>query len=429
MPTGLEALSVYIPAHYLDARELANVNEVDPRKYTVGIGIHQISITSPHEDSVTMAHQAAQSLLTEYDIDPADIGMLIVGSETSVDAAKPIAAYVHGLLGLPSNCRTFDTKHACYSATAALRMARSWCSEAGKGRKALVIASDIARYEVGSPGEPTQGAGAVAMLVSDKPSLLVFDDFPEAYYTEDVMDFWRPNYRNTALVQGNLSIESYLKALESTYELYQRQSELSWEDYDYMLFHVPFPKMASKAFHRLCEVDARRGDMQALELMLKQFKLRTQPYLQANSQTGNLYSGALYLSLAELLSSQAADQPGRRVGLFSYGSGCCGEYFSGLIGDGARHCREKIGLFAALENRSELSYEKYLSFRKRSEKMADDGSYHLELSCDGSSCPGGAVFLGIEEDRRLYCVAERAQVCRREPRIQPARRPNLVAVR
>ena len=164
-----------------------------------------MAIPHPNEDAVTMAVEAASSLLKRYDVDRSRIGLLIVGSETGVDAAKPIAAYVHGLLCLPSMCRTFDTKHACYSATAALKLAREWCAGSGRGRKALVIATDIAQYETGSPGEPTQGAGAVAMLVGDAAAVFVFDAFPEAYYTKHVMDFWRPNYRSTALVDGPLA--------------------------------------------------------------------------------------------------------------------------------------------------------------------------------------------------------------------------------
>ncbi|RJO70425.1 MAG: hydroxymethylglutaryl-CoA synthase family protein [Myxococcales bacterium] len=429
MPVGLEAISVYIPRYYLDTEDLARANGTDPLKYKVGIGVQQFSAPAPHEDSVTMAHEAALALIRNYGVDPDDIGMLIVGSETGVDAAKPIAAYVHGLLGLPSNCRTFDTKHACYSATAALKFARAWCGGASRGRKALVIASDIARYEIGSPGEPTQGAGAVALLVSDQPGLLIFDEFPEAFYTKEVMDFWRPHYRATALVQGELSIESYLTTLESTFLAYCGNSGLKWDDFDCMLFHVPFPKMASKAYKRLCEMEAGDGAGRSVDELLRQFDVRTRPYLTANSRTGNLYSGSLYLSLADLLETEGVRAIGRRVGLFSYGSGCCGEYFSGVVGPEAEACRGKIGLERALADRVALSHHDYLRFRKAAEEMACNDSFYQNLSCRKGHCPSCSAFLGIEDNRRLYCVPNQTETCLRLLQTPRTGRPYIVAAR
>ena len=55
--------------------------------------------------------------------------------------------------------------------------------EAGsaRGKKALVVGADIARYGVGTPGEPTQGAGAVALVVSSAPRLLALDAYTGTY--------------------------------------------------------------------------------------------------------------------------------------------------------------------------------------------------------------------------------------------------------
>ena len=41
-------------------------------------------------------------------------------------------------------------------------------------RLPIVIVSDIAKYDIGSSGEYTQGAGAVAILVKQNPRLLSF---------------------------------------------------------------------------------------------------------------------------------------------------------------------------------------------------------------------------------------------------------------
>ncbi|MDO0939226.1 hypothetical protein QQY66_48870, partial [Streptomyces sp. DG2A-72] len=58
--------------------------------------------------------------------------------------------------------------------------------------------------ELDSPGEAAQGAAAVAMLVGADPALVRIED-PSGLFTADVMDFWRPNARDAALVDGQES--------------------------------------------------------------------------------------------------------------------------------------------------------------------------------------------------------------------------------
>ncbi|NNF66208.1 MAG: hydroxymethylglutaryl-CoA synthase family protein, partial [Gammaproteobacteria bacterium] len=181
---GIDAMAFHGPQSFIDMSELAVVRGVDPNKYTKGLGQVQMAVASPCEDTVTMATVAAYKALQGFDIDPGEIGTLIVGTETGVDHSKPVAVYVHEMLGLASNCRTFETKHACYGAMAGLSSAMDWISAGrARGRKALIIASDIARYGLGTVGEPTQGAGAVAMVISENPRLLQLDPDTFGDYT------------------------------------------------------------------------------------------------------------------------------------------------------------------------------------------------------------------------------------------------------
>src|SRR6185503_3261900 len=110
--------------------------------------------------------------------------------------------FVHDLLGIGSRCRVYELKHACYGGTAALMSAADWVRAShGRPRRALVIAADIARYELGSAGEPTQGAGAVAMLVGPPPHAFVLGE-ESGTHADNVYDFWRPLDRREAIVDG-----------------------------------------------------------------------------------------------------------------------------------------------------------------------------------------------------------------------------------
>src|SRR3954469_16278202 len=176
MKIGIDALGVAIPRRYVDMVELARARGVEPGKYVEGLGAREMAVAEPGEDTVALAALAGSRALAASEIDRNSLGLLIVGTETGVDHSKPVASFVHGLLDLPRTMRVYDTQHACYGGTAGLMAAVDWiASGAAAGRSALVICSDIARYGVNTAGEPTQGAGAVAMVVSANPALLELD--------------------------------------------------------------------------------------------------------------------------------------------------------------------------------------------------------------------------------------------------------------
>jgi 3-hydroxy-3-methylglutaryl CoA synthase len=244
-----------VPRGYVDLADLAAARGVPASKYTQGLGVLQMSVAHADEDPVTLATEAARRCLQAAGRSPSEIGLCIVGTETAVDHSKPIASYLHGLLGLPSACRVFETKHACFGGTAGLLNAIDWLAAgSARGRCALIVCTDIARYSVGTAGEPTQGAGAVAMLISENPRLVELEPGITGCFSQDVHDFWRPLYRKDALVDGQFSVQCYLDALTGAYAEWQRLSE-SDEPLVRTCYHVPYGKMARKAHQRRCQLD------------------------------------------------------------------------------------------------------------------------------------------------------------------------------
>lgn len=391
---GIEALAVALPRGCLDLGVLARANGIDPAKYYFGLGGRRMAIPSADEDSVVLAARAAGTLLADRAGDVPRIGMVLVGTESGVDAAKPIAAYVHRMAGLPSDCRAFDVQHACYGGMAALRTAANWVQSGLRpGRKALVIATDVARYDVGSPGEPTQGAAAVAMLVGDDPRVLELLPYPEAVHTAEVMDFWRPTYRSTALADGHYSMQCYLDALESCWHRFAAATGLRPDAFDFLLYHTPFPKMALKAHRRLCELNPDAPPPGGADA---DWERRVLPALWANMEVGNAYSASLFVSLAGLLEHSEVEAAGARLGLFSYGSGSCAEFLAARVGPDASAWRNRTGLREALERRRELTHEAYLRSRRAYEENARDGSFRAALGGDGPA------FCGTWNHQRVY---------------------------
>ena len=390
---GIDQIGIYTPGYALPLAALATARGVPVEKIHLGLGAYEMSVAPPWEDAVTLAASAALRALGSAGTAADEIGLLLVGTETAVDHAKPIGSFLHELLGLSSRCRTVELKHACYGGTAGMMLAIEWLrSGAARGRKALVVATDIARYDLGSSAEFTQGAGAAALLLSEQPRLLALDP-ATGVYARNVYDFWRPLDRREALVDGKFSIDCYLDALDGALQDLRANGgsagNLSAECAA-LLYHSPFPKMTYKAHQRLLQHEAARAGVAAEDLEQSYAQL-VEPTMGGARRIGNTYTASLYVCLAWLAEQQAAAMAGQSIGLFSYGSGCCSEFFTGRIAADAARMAAAIGLKAQLDARRVLSVAEYEAFARA-------GSGELPGSDDRSAIR----FLGVRDDRRVY---------------------------
>ncbi|MCB1821912.1 MAG: hydroxymethylglutaryl-CoA synthase family protein, partial [Candidatus Competibacteraceae bacterium] len=341
IPVGIDALNVYPGRAVLDVNRLAQARGLDTQRFQ-NLLLHQKTVALPGEDPVSFAVNAAQPLLNR--LTPTErerIELLIVATESGLDFGKAMSTYVHHYLQLNRHCRNFEVKHACYGGTAALQMAVAWVRSAAPiDAKALVITTDVARPIPHTYAEPSQGAAAVAMLVSRHPRLLTLEPGANGYYGYEVMDSCRP----TAEIEtgdADLSLLTYLDCIEHSFQHYgERVGPVDFQEYfDYLAFHTPFGGMA-KGAHRTLLRKLKRLPPPAIE---EDFRRRLEPSLSFCREVGNIYSGSLYLALAGLLEQGDFAAP-RRIGLFSYGSGCCSEFFSGLADQEAQSLARSFAL-------------------------------------------------------------------------------------
>ena len=384
---GIDRITFATPNCYLSMRDLAIARGIDPNKFTIGIGQSQQAVPPNHQDIVTLGAQAALPLMPY--IDSNRLKMVIVGTESGVDASKSSALYIHKLLNLSSWVRCVEVKEACYGGTAALMMARDYVLT-HPGAQVLVIAADIARYGVGTPGEVTQGAGAVAMLVSENPHVLQIND-DSVVKSAEIQDFWRPVYQSTALARGKFSTEQYIRMFCDVWQKYSAENDCNFNDFEAICFHLPYTKMGLKALRAGLEENSGAsltGDTR--EHLLARYQDST----QYSRRIGNIYTGSLYLGLISLLdydyfrnscdssepacdspevscdSSSAANSnesplhlspilPGQKIGLFSYGSGAVAEFFSATLVPDWRSALFSNQHLKSLNNRTQLSVSQY----------------------------------------------------------------------
>ena len=317
MTIGIDKIGFATSPYVLRLKDLATARDTDPEKLSKGLLLKEQSVAPITEDIVTLAATAADDILTDEDKEAID--MVILATESGIDQSKAAAVFVHGLLDIQPFARSFEMKEACYAATAALDYAKLHVEKFPQS-KVLVIASDIAKYGIGTPGEPTQGAGAVAMLISQNPRILSFNDDNVAQ-TRDVMDFWRPNYATTPFVNGIYSTQQYLDSLKTTWAEYQKRTGLTLTDFASVCFHLPYPKLALKGLKKILDKSLSEEKKDQLQYNFDQSILYSQ-------RVGNIYTGSLFLGLLSLLENDPQLKAGDRIALFSYGSGAVSEIFS-----------------------------------------------------------------------------------------------------
>lgn len=385
MKIGIDKIGFYAPHLYLDMNNLANARGEEPEKFTIGLGQEKMAVAPVTQDPVTLAANAALEILTEEDKEKIDLVMF--GTETGIDHSKSAGIYVHHLLGLNPEARSIELKQACYGATAAIQLAKGHIA-LNPESKVLVIASDIARYGLNTPGESTQGAGAVALVVSANPRILELEKH-SAYYTADIMDFWRPIYSEMAFAYGKYSNEQYIAFFNEVWKKYKEKTDLDLSDFEAMCYHMPYTKMGLKALRTV--IDEAPEDVQ--ERLFANYEI-SKGY---NKNVGNIYTGSLYLSLLSLLEQKGDLEAGDRIGLYSYGSGAVGEFFSGILQQDYREHLHIEHHKKMMDSRKELSVSEYEEVFN--ETLPSDGS---TLELDVSQDPATICVAGIKDHMRQY---------------------------
>ena len=422
MVAGIDDISIYIPQLYLDASDFANARGLDPAKLERGLGIGQMAIVDTNQDPACLASNACLKVMQKNKLTPDQIGRLYVATESALDESKAMNSYVIGMLEQVygddtfGHCGGIECKFACVSGSYALYDNTNWI-RAGEAedKYALVVVSDIAKYDMGSSGEVTQGAGAVAMLLNDKPRLLTFDPKVTSTSIKNEYDFYRPFGKETPIVHGQYSNLLYLIQVKNALTDYKnkvkrtglikiKDDETILDHIDYLNMHLPYSNMGKKALAYLVRHEWRsiprwkniieqigmdepvpkdpRGTIESVladaDFMAKDHEFtklfsKTKEYMEiyesklsssliASKMIGNLYTASLYLGFRSSLEfeyQKGINLEGKRVGFCSYGSGASAMIFSGVIQPEYEQVVKEMNLETELGPRTKLTLEEY----------------------------------------------------------------------
>ncbi|MBA3720780.1 MAG: hydroxymethylglutaryl-CoA synthase family protein [Parachlamydiaceae bacterium] len=361
---GIESMNIFGGVASLDVQKLAVHRNLDSGRFE-NLLMKEKAVALPYEDPVTFGVNAALPILKKLSKDDIErIELLITCTESGIDFGKSLSTYIHHYLQLPRNCRLFEIKQACYAGTAGFQMALNFIlSQTSPGAKALVITTDISRFMVVEGGvtpdwsyaEPSSGAGAVALLVSEKPNVFQVDVGANGYYGYEVMDTCRPVPDEDA-GDSDLSLMSYLDCCENAFLEYQKRvSGVDYRDtFQYLTFHTPFGGMV-KGAHRTMMRKMNKAKPNEIE---EDFQQRVMPGLTLCQRVGNIMGGTIFLSLASTIENGEVNDA-KRIGCFSYGSGCCSEFYSGIVTPESKKIIESFKYAKGLDSRYKLSIPEY----------------------------------------------------------------------
>ena len=421
MKVGIDAIQFDVPKLYLPIPKLAEKRNIEADKLTKGLGLQKMSILDVSQDVITLGANALLKLIQQEQIQLDEITKIYVGTESGVDHSKPIASYILELIeselgtnGL-QNCDVVDLTFACIGAIDALQSCVDYI-QLHPTKKAIVIATDFAKYDLNSTGEYTQGAGAIAMLITADPRIIAFSK-ETGVATSGVFDFFKPKQtlqksaitgndanenwfdvleteitlvKDQPVFDGHYSNTCYIDRISEAYQHYKKESQQTgtlFKDWSLIFMHLPYCFQGRRTFIEIfaqenqdllqqTEGENTKEKIKALAKTAAYQDLVTNkiyPTEIASGAVGNIYTGSIFLGmLSALYYSATTDKKlkSEKVGFIAYGSGSKSKVFEGTIQSDWKSQISKTKLFEELELRTAIDFETYEKLHKKELKTA-----------------------------------------------------------
>ncbi|MFC5681905.1 hydroxymethylglutaryl-CoA synthase family protein [Flavobacterium sp. MAHUQ-51] len=423
MKTGIDALSFDVAKLHLPIKTLAEARKIEPEKLEKGLGLLKMTLTDAHQDSVVLAANALTKLITDHNLNLNEIARIYVGTESAIDNAKPIGSFLVDLMeqkfgeNTLAECDVVDFTFACIGGVDAMQNCLDFI-RLNPDKKAIVVTTDIAKYDLNSTGEYTQGAGAMAMLITTNPRIIAFEN-NWATNTKGVFDFFKPHRTiSKETITGNTNNEAWFDNLEAEIEIHKDQpvfdgqysnqcymdrtrnayfsfkklkktSETLYQSWNSIIMHLPYSFQGRRMLSEIYALDAENSIISGNETPAEyQNKLKEtsktaeyktfvdeklMPAELASSLIGNLYTGSIFMGFLSTLShfcNTNKEITGNIFGFLAYGSGSKSKVFEGIIQDQWKEALANVKLFEILDQSFEIDFETYEKLHKKEQKQS-----------------------------------------------------------
>ena len=423
MKTGIDAIAFDVAKIHLPIKTLAKVRNILPEKLEKGLGLIKMTIPDTHQDTVVFGANALTKLILDQSINLGEIARIYIGTESAIDSSKPISSFLIALMeekfgeNTLAQCDVVDFTFACIGGVDALQNCIDFI-KLNPAKKAIVVTTDFAKYDLNSSGEYTQGAGALAMLVSSNPRIIAFEN-NWATSTKGVFDFFKPFHTiPKETITGNQNNEPWFDNLEAEIEIHKDQpvfdghysnqcymdrtkaayfyfkklkntSDTVYESWKSIVMHLPYAFQGRRMLSEIYALDSTTkivsGDENNTEYQNKLKEVsksdayqefvneKLMPAEIASSLIGNLYTGSIFMGLLSTLShfyDTKKEITNTKFGFLAYGSGSKSKVFEGIIQPEWKNAMNKVLLFETLENSSEIDFVIYEKLHKKEQKQS-----------------------------------------------------------
>jgi len=423
MKFGIDAIAFDIAKIHLSINTLAKARNIDPEKLEKGLGLLKMTLPDAHQDTVVFGANALTKLILNSNVNLEDIARIYVGTESAIDSSKPIASFLVALMeqkfgeNTLSECDVVDFTFACIGGVDAMQNCIDFV-RLNPTKKAIVVTTDIAKYDLNSTGEYTQGAGAVALLITENPRIIAFENI-WATSTKGVFDFFKP-YRTLSkeTITGNINNENWFDNLEAEIEIHKDQpvfegqysnqcymdrtrnayfsfkknvnsSTPIYESWKSIIMHLPYSFQGRRMLTEIYALDHENQiilgneDTSEYQNKLKEISKsdeyrnfvteKLQPAEIASSLIGNLYTGSIFMGFLSTLAhfyDAKINVSNEKFGFLAYGSGSKSKVFEGTIQPNWSAAVANVNLFETLENSFEIGFESYEKLHKKEQKQS-----------------------------------------------------------
>nr|WP_288836571.1 hydroxymethylglutaryl-CoA synthase [uncultured Flavobacterium sp.] len=423
MKTGIDALSFDVAKLHLPIKTLAEARNIEPEKLEKGLGLLKMTLPDTHQDSVVFAANALTKLIQNNQINLNEIARIYVGTESAIDNAKPIGSFLVDLMeqkfgeNTLAECDVVDFTFACIGGVDAMQNCLDFI-KLNPAKKAIVVTTDFAKYDLNSTGEYTQGAGATAMLITVNPRIIAFENH-WATNTKGVFDFFKPHRTvSKEAITGNSNNEAWFDNLEAEIEIHKDQpvfdgqysnqcymdrtrnayfsfkklkqtSATLYNSWNSIIMHLPYSFQGRRMLSEIYALDAENSIISREETPAEyQNKLKEtsktaeyknfveeklMPAELASSLIGNLYTGSIFMGFLSTLAhfyDTKKEISGNTFGFLAYGSGSKSKVFEGIIQDEWKSALANVNLFETLAESFEIDFDTYEKLHKKEQKQS-----------------------------------------------------------
>jgi hydroxymethylglutaryl-CoA synthase len=422
MKIGIDAIAFDIAKIHLPIQSLATARNIAPEKLQKGLGLTHMTLPDTYQDTVVFGANALTKLILDHQLQVDQIDRIYVGTESAIDSSKPIASFLIGLMeqkfgeNCLNHCDVVDFTFACIGGVDAMQNCLDFV-QLNPTKKAIVVTTDFAKYDLNSTGEYTQGAGALAMLITANPRIMTIES-QWGVSSKGVFDFFKP-YRiiSKQELNGNNSNAAWFDCLESEIEIHKDQpvfdgqysnqcymertkeayfsfkkkkntTDTIYNSWKSIVMHLPYAFQGRRMLTEIYALDATDAPISGNETTEEyQNKLKEisktlayqdfvtqklQPAELASSLIGNLYTGSIFMGLLSTLShfyDTNTEIENEKMGFLAYGSGSKSKVFEGTIQPDWRKAMPTVQLFETLKKSFEIDFDTYEKLHKKEQKQ------------------------------------------------------------